>query len=256
MNIETTDRGFRTIKFSDHYNVPCSLQESSLAEEPAIWLGVGSGSGQRMHLTKPLVRALMPFLHSFLATGELADAEGSPETKEPASVHAQSKGRELGERVLEKFVNLLSATTWDPASDGPLYTTTAPSQDTRMMPLCDAGFAIGTRDWSAAGSFFCWRWTLTERGEAELREGLRSGKIVISRKNTPPKPTCSSLAHAHEKECGACATSLPQVADQLMKVAAQIRLRINTEGNVLGVAGMRIDVHLAGEMIAALTRLT
>jgi hypothetical protein len=43
--VEKTNRGFEIVKFRDRYDVPCSLQMSSLAdyEEPgtsAVWLGI------------------------------------------------------------------------------------------------------------------------------------------------------------------------------------------------------------------------
>lgn len=34
-----TNRGFKLIKFTDRYDVPCTLQASSLAGEFAIWFG-------------------------------------------------------------------------------------------------------------------------------------------------------------------------------------------------------------------------
>lgn len=69
-----TSRGFAVEKFTDRNGESCSIQESSLADEPAIWLGVdapnpkifpGDGTGwhdyplppnvqcsTRMHLTQ------------------------------------------------------------------------------------------------------------------------------------------------------------------------------------------------------------
>ena len=35
-----TQRGFRVVEFSDLYRVKCSIQQSSLASQPALWLGV------------------------------------------------------------------------------------------------------------------------------------------------------------------------------------------------------------------------
>jgi len=40
MNHSTTNRGFGIGTFTDLYGVECSLQQSSLASQPAIWLGV------------------------------------------------------------------------------------------------------------------------------------------------------------------------------------------------------------------------
>lgn len=94
-----TERGFNIVEFTDRYGLPCSLQESSLAGEDAIWLGVhdpqpkvlvyGEGwrpvdlralvSGElcistRMHLTVEMVRELLPYLNAFVEKGDLGDA--------------------------------------------------------------------------------------------------------------------------------------------------------------------------------------
>ena len=68
VNPTQTDRGFLRVDFVDRYDKPCSIQESSLATERAIWLGV---DGQRMHLTREHVSALLPLLQRFLETGRL-----------------------------------------------------------------------------------------------------------------------------------------------------------------------------------------
>ena len=79
-----TPRGFGIIKFVDRYEQSCSLQDSSLATEPAIWLGVDntgphiqgpSGNrnddvGVRMHLTQAMVIQLLPYLTKFAETGQ------------------------------------------------------------------------------------------------------------------------------------------------------------------------------------------
>lgn len=86
-----TDRGFGLIKFVDRYNTECSLQDSSLATEPAIWLGVDNADPQimksgegwkpypipeevllktRMHLTQAMVIQLLPYLKEFAETGK------------------------------------------------------------------------------------------------------------------------------------------------------------------------------------------
>lgn len=100
MKISQTKRGFNTIQFKDVYDVECSIQESSLASEPAIWLGVNDANPQvlassvkegatgwipypipdsvtvsfktRMHLTRDQVAELMPVLQRFIDTGEIA----------------------------------------------------------------------------------------------------------------------------------------------------------------------------------------
>lgn len=91
-----TERGFGGFSFKDKYGLQCSLQDSSLATEPAIWLGIDDpepkimasdtpqgGTGwvdylippevllhTRMHLTQEQVKALLPILQHFAETGE------------------------------------------------------------------------------------------------------------------------------------------------------------------------------------------
>lgn len=99
-----TQRGFAIIKFKDRYDVPCSLQASSLATEAAIWFGcddanpraLSPGNGwkavempaeyaadTRMHLTQDQVAALLPTLQHFVETGEVVAA---PLPREAATV--------------------------------------------------------------------------------------------------------------------------------------------------------------------------
>lgn len=84
MKVTKTERGFGRIEFADRYGQECSLQDSSLATEPAIWFGVDNTgpdlngpSGKRneqvgvsMHLTQEMVKELLPFLKWFAETGE------------------------------------------------------------------------------------------------------------------------------------------------------------------------------------------
>lgn len=88
--VENTQRGFEIVEFTDRYGAACSLQQSSLADEPAIWLGCANadpkvlipGNGwqpvpmpegyianTRMHLTGPMVEGLIEHLQSWLDTG-------------------------------------------------------------------------------------------------------------------------------------------------------------------------------------------
>jgi len=87
-----THRGFPYYEFRDRYDVPCSLQKSSLAFEDAIWLGTDDeqprvlkqGKGwvdypmpeeysvnTRMHLTRFQVFRLLPVLLKFVLTGKI-----------------------------------------------------------------------------------------------------------------------------------------------------------------------------------------
>lgn len=74
------DRGFYRGNFKDRNGDDCSIQESSLATEPCIWLGLnhetihhvtGQPCGARMHLTRALAAELIPLLEHFVATGQL-----------------------------------------------------------------------------------------------------------------------------------------------------------------------------------------
>jgi len=79
MEVKLTDRGFQIINFIDRYDAECSLQKSSLATEDAIWFGC---DGDRMHLTREQVSELLPYLISFVETGELCNNAQSNELKE------------------------------------------------------------------------------------------------------------------------------------------------------------------------------
>jgi len=76
LQFRKTERGFVVAHFRDRYGEECSIQESSLAEEAAIWLGEGS---HRMHLTQGMVEQLLPVLEHFLKTG------GLPAPQEPGT---------------------------------------------------------------------------------------------------------------------------------------------------------------------------
>lgn len=90
--LTTTARGFALLPFQDSNGVGCSLQKSSAAIEDKIWLGCNDADpkvlvhGQgwlpvdmpadylattRMHLTRAQVAELLPYLQSFVETGEL-----------------------------------------------------------------------------------------------------------------------------------------------------------------------------------------
>ena len=105
-----TGRGFHRLEFTDRYGEQCSLQKSSLATEDAIWLGIDNPEikefwtdgvpadkhltskwetrttedlkqapnndiciSGRMHLTKDMVKILLPYLYTFVKTGELEE---------------------------------------------------------------------------------------------------------------------------------------------------------------------------------------
>lgn len=92
MQVKHTERGFRICRFVDRYGEECSLQESSLANDTCVWLGIDKPKAQhlvpgkgwqdvplppetivtsRMHLTQDQVRELLPHLQRFVETGEI-----------------------------------------------------------------------------------------------------------------------------------------------------------------------------------------
>lgn len=92
IKFKKTERGFKVAEFLDRYDVPCSIQKSSLASEDAIWFGCDNADPRilqhgvgwvsydvpkevllntRMHLTQKQVKQLLPILQKFAETGEL-----------------------------------------------------------------------------------------------------------------------------------------------------------------------------------------
>jgi len=89
----TTSRGFGRREFEDMYGSTCSIQDSSLATDDCIWLGVNNGehfeckppydthpdaksNGGRMHLSRGQVAALLPLLQHFVRHGTLPGEGG------------------------------------------------------------------------------------------------------------------------------------------------------------------------------------
>lgn len=85
---EVANRGFHGYRFRDLYDEECSIQQSSLATDEAIWLGLQRGThvyGEclaRMHLNRDQVRALLPMLQRFADTGELTHPADEPARSE------------------------------------------------------------------------------------------------------------------------------------------------------------------------------
>lgn len=81
MEITRTARGFSLAKFVDRYGSQCSIQDSSLADEDAIWFGVDKDfeglKCTRMHLTREQVQDLLPLLQAFVETGSITKSEPS-----------------------------------------------------------------------------------------------------------------------------------------------------------------------------------
>ena len=61
--------------FEDRSGQACSIQSSSLADEPCVWLGVDldvdGNPSTRMHLTRGMAAELARLLERFAATGRL-----------------------------------------------------------------------------------------------------------------------------------------------------------------------------------------
>ncbi len=72
MTHDKTQRGFRIIRFKDRYDNSCSIQESSLAAEPCLWLG--QDTPLRIHVTKSLASDLISLLQYFVDNDELPDS--------------------------------------------------------------------------------------------------------------------------------------------------------------------------------------
>ena len=93
INESYTHRGFKIIEFKDLYDTKCNIQESSLATDEAIWIGVEDANPQimnsnnsgwsdypipkevflttRMHLTRKQVEKILPILEKFVSTGDI-----------------------------------------------------------------------------------------------------------------------------------------------------------------------------------------
>jgi len=77
------DRGFKWIKFKDIYGEECSMSESSLATDCAIWFGTNEAKrhpatgellSPRMHLNQKKIKELLPILHYFADWACLPDS--------------------------------------------------------------------------------------------------------------------------------------------------------------------------------------
>ena len=68
----TTFRGFSLKEFTDLYGAQCSCQQSSLATEDAIWLGVdvdlngNKPESARMHINREMAQSLIGMLQDFI----------------------------------------------------------------------------------------------------------------------------------------------------------------------------------------------
>lgn len=78
ITLYVTQRGFVRGDFTDLYGSQCSIQESSLASQAALWLGVHAPSAayketesSRMHISQEMATALIPLLRHFVDNGTL-----------------------------------------------------------------------------------------------------------------------------------------------------------------------------------------
>lgn len=96
IKFEDTNRGFARGEFIDLYGCECSIQDSSLATDDAIWFGINDAQPQqlipdkgwtpvefpkdtifntRMHLNKEQVSALIEVLQRFVDTGSIREVD-------------------------------------------------------------------------------------------------------------------------------------------------------------------------------------
>lgn len=81
LDLQPTERGFLRAEFKDRNGIACSIQESSNATKPCIWLGCNEGEHHhvtgdcmaRMHLTQAMAAALIPLLVRFVRSGTLEE---------------------------------------------------------------------------------------------------------------------------------------------------------------------------------------
>lgn len=68
IKIELTVRNFGIGKFKDAKHQPCSIQESSRADEPHLWLGCDE---DRMEINRKTAKQLVKLLNRFIRTGRI-----------------------------------------------------------------------------------------------------------------------------------------------------------------------------------------
>lgn len=138
ITVSKNERGLMIGKFTDRYGMECSIQESSLATDTCLWLGLdaanpqimakdaaahgvdpGDGTGwvpypipkevqlaTRMHLTREMARDLIPLLESFARSGLLPNESPPAPLNEAQTVCARTyAGGEFAHLVEEP-------TTW------------------------------------------------------------------------------------------------------------------------------------------------
>lgn len=80
VNWETTPRGFRVLDIEDQHGESFTVQESSLATERCLWVGLSAGD--RGHLTEDQVRAVRDAMTEWLSRRPPLNVGGPrPETE-------------------------------------------------------------------------------------------------------------------------------------------------------------------------------
>ena len=87
INYSLTNRGFIVGKFVDINDRPCSIQQSSLATECALWLGEGEN---RMHLDETLVDELIFALTHWRKNDELPWPPAENKEAEQTAANSES----------------------------------------------------------------------------------------------------------------------------------------------------------------------
>lgn len=109
LEIKRTGRGFARADFMDRYGSECSIQDSSLANEAAVWLGVQKdfegNASTRMHLTQDMVAALLPALRRFVQNGSVALAETLAPTSPTSSKQLHARAIQIGDQVVPEYRN-------------------------------------------------------------------------------------------------------------------------------------------------------
>lgn len=72
MIVNKLEKGLSFAIFYDINDKLCSIQESSLATESGLWLGLDSKEEKRMLISQKTAKDLIPILKLFGETGEIA----------------------------------------------------------------------------------------------------------------------------------------------------------------------------------------
>jgi hypothetical protein len=96
ITLETTEWDLLCGTFVDQYGQTCSIGESSLAFDKAIWLGIQNG---RMLLTRSMAADLLPHLQRFVVLGKLGDDLGEQVADDPPLDLLEARAAEMVQRM-------------------------------------------------------------------------------------------------------------------------------------------------------------